>query len=649
LAAVVTTIVAFLPLTMAGGILGKFIFILPVVVIACLGISLIESLLLLPAHLNHLPDPKGSHGTSTSFSIKGILSKLQGLSSGALETFVANIYEPFLKTVLRWRYVSLSVGISLLLLTIGLVKGGMVKYAMFPKVDGTTITATIKFPEGTPGPVTQKAVDRVEDALLGLSDRIPTRSGEPLVEHTHAIVGMTFERPASWGPNKGAVYAILLDPEKRGLHSEEIMVQWETAVGPIPGIESMTFETESHGPPGAPIEIWVQGQDMQMIRGAADSLMDGLREFDGVYQVRSDFTSGKNEMRLRLKPHARGLGLTVEDLAQQVKSGFYGNEALRIQRGQDDIRVMVRYTQEERSRLADLRQVRVRTPSGYQVPLFSVADVTYAPGYATITRTDGMRRVVVSAEVDTHTANTSEIINAMSEGFLGQLKHDYPDLKWSIRGDRKNSQETFGSLYIGFPLAVLGIFIIVATIFRSYIQPMIILFTVPFGIIGGICGHLVLGYDLTMISIFGMVALTGVVVNDAIVLIDRINRNLAHGMSFADAVVSGGARRFRAVILTTISTVGGLTPFMLETDLQAKMLIPMAISIAAGVIFATALTLLLIPSLLMILNDQRRLFHRFWHGRRFSREEVEPSSCFYVDGMGGKASEAEAAAVLRPS
>ena len=650
MAAVMTSIVAFFPLTMTGGIIGKFIFILPVVVIACLGVSLLESLLLLPAHLNHLPDLNGSSIKSTgrkkSFSIKNTLPSLQRLTSQGMETFVVKVYQPFLKKVLQWRYISICIGISMLLLTVGLVNGGIVKYAMFPKVDGITITSTLKFPDGTPRDVTQQAVDRAEAALIRLSDRTQTLSGDPLLEHTNAITGMTFERPASRGPHNGAVLAILLDPEKRAIHSEDIMIQWEKEIGPIPGIESLTFATETHGPPGSPIEIWVQGEDMNVILAAADDLKKRLQEFEGVYQIRSDFSMGKNEIRLTLKPQASGLGLTVDDLARQVRAGFYGNEALRLQRGQDDIRVMVRYTDQERGRISDLRQVRVRTPKGHEVPLFSVADVTYESGYSAITRTNGMRRVMVSAEVDNNTANTSEIVKELSNGYFGELMNIYPDLKLSVRGDQQNSQETFGSLSIGFPLAIIGIFIIIATIFRSYIQPFIILFTVPFGIIGGILGHWVMGYDLTMISIFGMVALTGVVVNDAIVLIDRINRNLAQGMSFLDAIQSGGARRFRAVILTTISTVGGLMPLILETDLQAKMLIPMAISIAAGVIFATALTLLLIPSLLVILNDLRRIFYKVWYGRRPTREEVEPASSQYINGLSNKGSDARKTALV---
>jgi multidrug efflux pump subunit AcrB len=334
---------------------------------------------------------------------------------------------------------------------------------------------------------------------------------------------------------------------------------------------------------------------------------------------------------LSLKPEARTLGLTVDDLARQMYAGYYGDEALRLQRGRDDIRVKVRYTAEERSRLSDLDRVRIRTATGVEVPLMSVADVAFAPGYSTITRTDGMRRVAVSAGVDTHKANANEIFAELSAHYFPDLKNRYPGVYVALQGEQKKMRESFGSLIIGFPLAVLGIFIVIATMFRSYAQPFVIMFTVPFGIIGAILGHLLLGYDLSMMSMFGMVALTGVVVNDAIVLIERVNENFAGGMPFFDAILKGGARRFRAIFLTTLSTVGGLTPLILETDFQAKFLIPMALSIAAGVAFATVLTLVLVPSLMAILNDFRLLVYRFKNGHWPRRLSVEPASKRYED------------------
>lgn len=640
IAAIITTIVAFIPLFYVGGIMGKFIRIMPAVVIACLVISLVECLFLLPAHLSHLPDPNAENQKLNWLTRK--LDKIHRFTSRGMEWFVARIYMPFLSKALYWRYISFCTAIAVLLLTVGLMRGGILKFQVFPELDGFIMTSTVEFPNGTPPEITKDAIDKIDAALLRMGKKFTTRTGDPLINDRLYLVGQTLSDWPEFGPNYGSVQAILLESEKRGIHTKDLMVAWEKEVGAIPGVKSLTFEGMSTGPPGAPIEVWLQGNDMKQILAAADDLMDRLKKFDGVYQIRSDFSPGKNEMRLELKPEARSLGLTVDDLARQIYAGYYGSEALRLQRGRDDIRVKVRYTKDERSRLSDFEQVRVRTPGGFEVPLMSVANVSFSPGYATITRTDGLRRVSVSAGVDTNKANASEIFAELSSNFFPRLKNKHPGIYVALQGEQKKMRESFSSLFVGFPLAVLGIFIIIATMFRSYAQPFVIMFTVPFGIIGAVMGHLLLGYDLSIMSIFGMVALTGVVVNDAIVLIERINENLAEGMSFFESILKGGARRFRAIFLTTLSTIGGLAPLILETDMQAKFLIPMALSIAAGVAFATVLTLVLIPSLLAILNDFRLLFHKIKYGYWPKRVDVEPARDRHLDpladsgGLGGR-------------
>ena len=622
-AAVTTTIVAFLPLAYVGGIMGKFIRILPAVVIACLSVSLIECLILLPAHLSTLPDPNGRPGRRRT--IAGRIEGFKRAVADGMEWFVARVYQPFLRQSLRWRYISFCTAVSLLLLTIGFVRGGFVKFEVFPDVDGFVATATVEFPDGTPVAVTQEAIDRIEAALVRLSARTPTLSGDPMVAHRLAIVGQTLQQIPVTGPNVGSVQAILLASEKRGVHSKDIMVAWEKEIGAIAGVRALTIEGMSGGPPGAPIEVWIQGHDMDRILAAADDLKARLRRFDGVFQIRSDFSPGKNEVRLTLRPEARALGLTVDDLARQINSGFFGNEAVRLQRGREDIRVKVRYTEHERSRASALEDIRIRTADGRQVPLHSVAQMRYGPGYSTITRTDGMRRVAVSADVDTNKANANEIFTELGSGFFAQLRNKYPGLQIAAQGEQKKMRESFSSLYVGFPLALLGVFIIIATIFRSYAQPFVIMFTIPFGIIGAVIGHLLLGFELSIMSIFGMVALSGVVVNDAIVLIERVNENLAAGMPFFEALSDGGGRRFRAIFLTTASTVGGLAPIIMEQDLQARFLIPMALALAAGVAFATVLTLVLVPGLLAILSDLRLVAHRWRRGCWVYREQVEPA------------------------
>ena len=631
IAAVTTSIVTLLPLFFIGGIMGKFISIMPAVVIACLTVSLLECLVLLPAHLSHLPNPESKINNLNTLTRK--LEIVHHLTSSGMEWFVAHVYTPLLSKALYWRYVSLSIALSILLLTIGLIKGGILKFEVFPEVDGFIVTSTIEFPSGTPLEVTQQAIERIDMALLRVAERSQTRSGIPLIEDRIAMIGQTMENMPRSGPHLGSVQAILLDSKRRGIHTKDLMVQWEQELGPMPGVTSLTFTGFESGPSSAPIEVWLQGRDMANILAAADALKDRLRMFEGVYQIRSDFSPGKNEVQLKLKPEARVLGLTVDDLAKQIYAGYYGEEAVRLQRGRNDIRIKVRYTADERRRISDLERIRIRTQNGHEVPFVSVADISFTPGYSTINRTDGRRRVAVYADVDTNKANANEIFSELSSNFFPQVERQYSGLSVALQGEQKKMRDSFDSLFVGYPLAILGIFIIVATMFRSYAQPFIILFTVPFGIIGATFGHLLLGYNLSIMSMFGIVALTGVVVNDAIVLIERVNENIAEGLSFFDAILSGGARRFRAIFLTSLSTVGGLTPLIMETDFQAKFLIPMAISIAAGIAFATVLTLVLVPSLLAVLSDARLLVYRLKYGFWPKRVNVEPARNRHLDPL----------------
>ena len=635
IAAVATTIIAFVPLMFVGGVMGKFIRIMPIAVISALAISLIEALVMLPAHLSHLPDPNDP--ARIQRQRRNPLRRIRRGISNGLEWFVHHLYVPFLKRTLRWRYVGLCAAVAVMLLTVGLNRGGFLPFVMFPQIDGTSMTATVEFPNGTPIEATRAAVDRMEAAFQRVAAETKTKTGKPLVENIYAIAGGALGgRPGASGASSrthlGSVRVEMLDSEERGIHSRVLAKQWEKAIGPVPGAVSLTVGGDSHGPGGSrPIEIWVQGRHMPEILAAADDLIERLREFDGVSQVESDFRPGKNEVRFELKPEARTMGLTVSDLARQVYAGFYGEQAIRLQRGRDDIRVRVRYTTEERADLAQLDTIRIRTPQGSEVPLRSVADVSYGPGFATITRTDGTRRVVVSADVDTAKANTKEIIATLDAGYFDELKTRFRTLSFAVRGEQRDTAESLGTLFIGFPLALIGIFVIIATIFRSYAQPFVIMFTVPFGIVGAMLGHLLMGKAVSMLSMFGIVALSGVVVNDAIVLIECINNFIADGVPFFEAIARGGERRFRAIFLTTLSTIGGLTPIIIETDMQAQFLIPMALAIAGGVAFATLLTLLLIPCLLGILNDLRRVSRWLVTRRWPTPNEVEPARDRKVD------------------
>ena len=629
-AAVLTTIVAFIPLGYVGGTMGKFIAILPPVVMACLMISLMDCFVLLPAHLNDLPEVVGRSGRDSLLSRLNP-DRLNRYTSRAMEAFVHKIYTPFLSRALTYRYIVFCTGVAVFLAVVGMIRGGLVKYSVFPQTDGYVVTGSVAFPEGTPAVVTMGAMKKMEQALLAYGREFKTPGGEPLIKDMMTFLGASSDSMTAAGPHAGMVQAILLESEKRGVHSKDILFAWEKRLGTVPGAESVTFQSLGPGHRRPPLAFELQHKNMELLVRATDVLKERLAEFDGVYQIKSDLNQGKKELRFSLKPEARTLGLTVADLASQVNSGFYGNEAQRIQRGDYDVRVKIRYTQKERGSLEDLESMRIRTPDGAQVPLLSVADIVYEPGFSTIRRTNGKRTITVTGYVNTRIATANEIFDELSETFLPDLRARYPELTVLLKGDKKRSRESLGSLKIGFPIALMGIFTIVATMFRSYLQPFIIMVTIPFGIIGGVLGHYILGYSLSIMSLFGMVALTGVVVNDAIVLIERINENLARQIPFFEAVLRGGARRFRAIFLTTLSTVGGLAPMLMETDLQARFLIPMAISLASGVLFATLLTLVFIPALLVILNDGRQLAHWLVKGEwPESRTLIEPASRRYA-------------------
>lgn len=621
--AVATTIVAFLPLMFVGGIMGKFISILPVVVIACLVVSLFECLLLLPAHLGD----KGIEQRRSGGKFHKFFNKLHDATGTRLENFIENHYERFLRTALDWRYVFLTGAIGVLIITAGALGGGHIPVSMFSSFDSFILTTSVEFPDGTPLEVTDAALHKIEAAALSLNDQIPTRSGEPAIQRVMRLAGQNLgDQYAVGGHNIGSVQIILVDSTDRNLDSDAIRNLWEEALGPIPGAEAISISGIDAGPPGMPVDIRIRGTDLTRMEKASRNIMQRLSTFDGLTQIQTDYRPGRNEVRFRLKDEAQTLGLTVEDLGRQISTGYYGGEALRIQRGRDDIRVMVRYTAEERSRLADLQNVRIRLPDGRALPLFAVAHIEIAPGYAEITRVDGMRIIGVSADVNTAIANADQINRVIERELFPELHQEYPGLFFEFQGEKQDSADSLASLMISFPVALIGIYVIIAAIFRSYIQPLIIMLTVPFGIIGAVIGHLLRGIDVSMMSLFGIVALAGVVVNDAIVLIEAYNYNIAHGLNVREAIVEAGKRRFRAVFLTTLSTVGGLTPLILERDLQAQFLIPMALSIAAGVAFATLLTLLLIPNLLLILNDIRCFMHYLFLGKKpETRLAVEPA------------------------
>jgi multidrug efflux pump subunit AcrB len=611
--AVLTTVFTFLPLAFLIGIMGKIMRVIPVVVISVLMVSLVEALLILPAHLA----AKGAFWKLPPFRL---VDKIQHWTERRLERFTSDRFTNWVTGSVKYRYITVAVALAIFLVTLGWIAGGYIKIVFFDPVEADNMVATLVMPMGTPVDRTQQIVARIEDAAEQVRQHVDVnRPGRPsIIKHIATTIG---DQPASrnGGPVRGIggvtdshlaeVNIELLGAEERqGISSAELKNQWRDLVGEIPGVSSLTFFSEIMST-GEPVNVELSHQDFDVLLNAVEQLKARLREYRGVSDIADSFEEGKAELKLNLKDEARNLGLTLADLARQVRQGFYGEEAQRIQRGRDDIRVMVRYPEDQRTSLADVENIRIRLPDGTEVPFKQVADVDYGRGYATISRAERRRVVNVTADVDETRANAREINADLAARILPRLIQEYPGLQHRFAGEERERNESFGSLLVTFPLALLAVYALLAVQFKSYLQPLIVMSAIPFGIVGAVIGHIIMGFvfmttfNLSLLSMLGITALAGVVVNDSLILIDLINRERKEEIALAKIVRDAAARRFRPIMLTTLTTFFGLVPMMLERSLQARFLIPMAISLAFGVMFATMITLFLVPSLYMILED----------------------------------------------
>ncbi len=610
--AVLTTVLAFMPLLVITGILGKFIRVIPIVVICVLIFSLVEALCILPAHL--------SGGVISDMKKKrlGPIGRLQHLIRNGLDKFVYGFFSRVVERAVAWRYLTLAIGIAILLTTIGYIKSGRMKFVMWPRVDADNIWATLNMPQGTSTEQTKTVVHRIEQAARQVQREIDASKDEhapSILRHVATTIGVqpftsgTRGGPVPQGGGLGShlaeVNIELLSGEERDITSPEIANRWRQQVGEIPGVSLLTFTSELMST-GKKINVELSHRDFGSLLEAVEKLKLILTEYNGVSDIADSFEEGKAELKLELKDTGRTLGLTLSDLARQVRQGFYGEEAQRIQRGRDDIRVMVRYPKEERKSLADVENMRIRLSDGTEIPFKTVAEVKYGRGYATIRRADRRRIVNVTADVDNEVANANEINRDLFDTVLPKLQRDYPGLVFRFEGEQREQKETARSLSGGVIIALLAIFGLLAVQFRSYAQPAIVMSAIPFGLVGAVVGHMIMGFDLSMLSVFGIVALTGVVVNDSLIMIDLINRERVQSIELHQVIRDSATRRFRPIFLTTLTTFFGLAPMLLERSLQAKFLIPMAVSLAFGIVFATGITLLLVPSLYMILEDIKK-------------------------------------------
>ena len=600
---IATTCVAFAPLFSVPGFSGKLFRVIPTIVITVLIISLLESLFILPAHLGHLRDIKER-------GLYAAIHRRQQRFSRGLEDFVERRFGPILARCLDYRYAAVAVGVGLLILTAGVVGGGRIGFRFMPNIDGDVISASVELPFGAAVERTAAVQARLLDAAR---ETVAEFGGDAIKRGLYAQIGgavmSSGPRPTSsglTGGHKATVQVYLVSPDDRDFESVEFLERWRAKVGPIVEAKSLTFSANMGPSAGAAIDVELSHADTEVLDRAAGDVVAALTAIAGVTDVQNGVDTGKPQLTLTLTPEAVSAGLTASDVARQVRGSFFGAEALRQQEGRNEVKVIARLPEGERRSEYDIEELLLRTPQGGEIPLREAAVLDRGRSWPVIERADGRRIIHVTADVrEGGPVTPGVVLDKLTREILNDLPDRYPGLQWGMGGANREQADSLGSLATGGKLALIAIYILLAIPFRSYVQPAIVMLAIPFGVVGAIGGHILLGYDLSMISMMGIVALSGVVVNDSLVLIDAANTFRAAGDDPVRAIFNAGKRRFRPILLTSITTFFGLMPMILEKSVQARFLIPMAISLGFGVMFATFITLLILPALYLILEDIR--------------------------------------------
>lgn len=603
--AIITSMVAFVPMLFLPGWLGKLMKDIPLVVIPALFFSLVESKFILPYHLSlcrfdSLP--------------KNSLSKIQNRISVGLERFIEIRYQPFLKKCLEWRYLTLSCFLGLLMVTFGLIAGGHVPSIRgVPPVPSDYISVKILMQDGVPAETTQKALAEVERARLETIDYLIEQKEPNPFRYVMKTMGA---QPFSGGPrenaniatgsNRGEISVELIKSEDRTRSAPQISALWRERIGPLPGLKQLFFGDVAAGGSKTAIDLEIAGQDLKAMGVAADLVKKKLASYEGIFDVTDTYSGGKREMKIEINANGLALGLTQADLGRQIRQAYYGEEIQRIQKERDEVKVMLRYPLKDRKTLTALHDLRVRTSSGVEAPLSEVATITMGQGYPTIKRSDRSRIINVQTSANKDTAKVPLIERDLELNFLPSLREKFPNSRFTFVGEKKEQEESDSGLAQAGGICLFVIYALLAIPFRSYLQPFLIMSVIPFGLIGAVLGHFLFGLPLSQLSHFGLVALTGVVINDSLVLVHYVNQR-AKETTLLEATRLAGMARFRAILLTSLTTFVGLLPILFERSLQAQFLKPMAIAIGFGVLFATFITLLMVPCLYLILEDLKKI------------------------------------------
>lgn len=586
---VLSNMITFTPMLFIPGFMGKIFKFIPLVVFAVFTISLIESLFILPAHLGHRKDRTGDKG------FIGFLVNSQQKFGRAFTAMVRRVYRPFLMFCLKWRYVSAALGVMILLVTLGYVKSGRMGFVLFPKIESDYAQVSLNLPFG----VAVKSTLDVSDYLVKTAQAVADQNGgDQLVEGIFSDVDGHTAR----------IRVYLTKPGIRPISTAEFTEAWRKAAKELSGIENIKFESDAGGPGrGAAITIELSHRDTAVLEQASGRLAEELSAYPNVKDVDDGFSQGKRQIDFSLKPVANRLGLTTAQVARSIRDAFYGAEAVRVQRGRDEVKVMVRLPKKQRESAHFLDEMVIPTPNEGEVPLRDVVKMESGRADTTVYRRNGRRVVTVEADVQPRGRAGAVVGDLRLNSFPG-LSQSYPELTVSLEGRRADQRESMAALMKGLLVALLVIYAMLAVPFNSYVQPMIVMCAIPFGLVGAVLGHLLMGYSLSVISMFGIVALSGVVVNDSLVMIDFANRRRRRGLAAPEAIVDAAQQRFRPILLTTLTTFGGLAPMIFETSRQARFLIPMAISLGYGIVFATLITLVLVPVFYMIIEDLLGVF-----------------------------------------
>ncbi len=617
--AVLTTVAAFSPLFAIGGVIGKLVADIPLVVIAVLALSLIECLLILPYHLSHLPAP----GTPNLNIVTRFFEGLQAKVDRHYQAFVDGPLDRALNFSLRMPYVIVAGAVATLILFASFIPAGIIKVGFFPSVEADVVTANLEMPAGTTIEQTERIARLIEEGGRKAYAEFEAEQDDDEPSPLRGIFTSIGQAARDGGPeptsgnlssNLASVQFSFVPGDQRELDAKAFESAWRDTVGPIVEARSLVFASELISV-GAPVNVQLSDPDPAIVDAASVQLMEELARFSGVFDIETDQDEGLQEIQLRLKPAARTLGVTLQDVALQVRAAFFGSEALRVQRGREDVRVYIRLPEQERNSISDVERFRVRVPGG-EVALATLAEVSFGEAPSIIRRTDGRRVTTITADIDEDVVTGQEIADALNNDIMPQLQADYPQLLYTLGGEQEEQAESFGDLGKAFAFALLAIYALLAIPFRSYVQPLIIMAVIPFGIIGALIGHILLGLQLVVLSIFGIIALSGVIVNGSLVMIDFINENLRNGMSIEEAIINGAKSRFRPIMLTSLTTFLGVAPITFETSLQAQFLIPMSASLGFGVLFGAFILQLLIPALALLEHRGKRRIQEFVAQRR---------------------------------